>query len=63
MFLKNLISMEHVSNLSNCIEGEFHRFKTKGTNMECDNCHILLGLETYVKDSQEHLYNLKLLNY
>ena len=62
-FAMNLINMNHVSNLSNCIEGEFHLFKTKGTNMECDNCHILLGLETYVKDSQEHLYNLKLLNY
>lgn len=63
IFLKNLISMEHVSNLSNCIEGEFHKFKTKGTNMECDNCHVLLGLDTYIKDSYNHLHKLELINY
>lgn len=62
-FIKDLINMDKVSNLSNCIEGEFHKFKTKGTNMECDNCHVLLGLDLFIKDSQEHLHNLELINY
>jgi hypothetical protein len=60
---KDLIKMTDVSNLSNCIEGDFHNFKTKGTNMECTNCHVQLGLEAYIKDSYEHLHKLEIINY
>jgi hypothetical protein len=63
VFLKNLVTMDRVSNLSNCIEGEFHKFKTKGTNMECDNCHVLLNLDSYIPDSYDHLHKLELINY
>lgn len=62
-FIKNYIEMVNVSNLSNCIEGEFHKFKTKGTNMECINCHVELGLDLYIKDSNDYLHRSEVLNY
>jgi hypothetical protein len=63
MFIKNLINMDKVSNLSNCIEGEFHKFKTRGLNMECENCNVALNLSSYVEGSYEHLHKLELINY
>lgn len=63
VFVNNLIDMTKVSNLSNCIEGEFHNFKTKGKNMVCDNCHVELGLNLYITDSYKHLHELEILNY
>lgn len=60
---KDFVSMTDISNLSNCIEGDFHKFKTNGTNMECTNCHVQLGLASYIKDSCEHLHKLEINNY
>jgi len=60
---KDFVDMTNVSNLSNCIEGDFHKFKTKGTNMECTNCHVEAGLQAYIKDSHEHLHKLEISNY
>jgi hypothetical protein len=63
IFIKNYIEMVNVSNLSNCMEGVFHNFKSKGQNLECLNCKIELGLEKYVKDSYTHLHKTEILNY
>ena len=60
---KDFIKMSDVSNLSNCIEGEFHKFKTVGTNLECSNCHVQAGLDAYVKDSYEYLHKLEIIKY
>jgi hypothetical protein len=62
-FIRDYVEMVNVSNLSNCIEGEFHKFKIKGTNMECINCHVELGLGLYIKDSYDYLHRLEVLNY
>jgi hypothetical protein len=62
-FVNKLVDMSRVSNLSNCIEGEFHKFKTKGKNMQCENCHVELGLDLFIPDSFAHLHDLEIFNY
>jgi hypothetical protein len=62
-FIRDYVEMVNVSNLSNCIEGEFHNFKAKDKTMECTNCHIELGLGLYIKDSYDYIHKLDVLNY
>lgn len=49
--IKNITNMSEISNLSNCIDGLFHNFKTEGTNFICTNCKLKSNIEDFIPES------------
>lgn len=47
------VKITNVSNLTNCIDGQFHEFTTKGDNLICKKCNTLAGLDSYLEDSTQ----------
>ena len=58
-----LINISKISNLTNCIDGGFHNFKTKGQNMTCSICLVELGLDLFIKDSEKFIEERVIINY
>jgi hypothetical protein len=50
---KKYIKVDKISNLSNCITGEFHDFKTKGKNFVCVRCDEIANIENFIPDSEK----------
>lgn len=50
---KKLVFPNKISNLSNCISGEFHDFKTKDKNFVCVKCGELANPEKLIPDSEK----------
>jgi hypothetical protein len=52
-FLNNydLFDVKCVSNLTNCIDGHFHNYKTKDINLVCVKCNVIDDVKTYIKNS------------
>lgn len=50
---KKLVPMNVISNLTNCIGGEFHDFKAKGKNLVCVNCNEIANPKNFIPDSEK----------
>jgi len=50
---KKLVPMNVISNLTNCVNGEFHDFKAKGKNLICVRCNEVANPKNFVPDSEK----------
>jgi hypothetical protein len=50
---KKLVPMNIISNLTNCVSGEFHDFKAKGKNLVCVRCNEIANPKNFVPDSEK----------
>ena len=50
---KKIVPMNTISNLTNCIGGEFHNFKAKGKDLVCDKCDIIANPKNFIIDSEK----------
>ena len=50
---KKFIKIANISNLSNCISGEFHDFKSSGKNLACTKCKEISNPENFIPDSEK----------
>lgn len=50
---KKLVPMNVISNLTNCISGEFHDFKANGTKLICVKCNEVTNPKNFVPDSEK----------
>ena len=46
-----LFQIKDVSNLTNCIDGNFHNYKCKNTDLICSKCNVVDNVKTYIKNS------------
>jgi hypothetical protein len=49
--VKKTSNMSEISNLSNCIDGQFHNFKTTDSNFVCTNCNIKSNIDDFIPES------------
>jgi hypothetical protein len=52
-YTKKIIKLNKISNISNCISGEFHDFKVKGDNFVCSRCNEIANPDKFIKESEE----------
>jgi hypothetical protein len=52
LYNKN-IPINKISNITNCISGEFHNFKTKGKDLVCINCNEIANSNKLINDSEK----------
>jgi len=64
---KNIIKINKISNLTNCISGEFHNFKSNNKNLMCIKCNeisnplnLIIDSEKLIKERYIILYLRKL---
>jgi len=50
---KKLVPMNLISNLTNCIGGEFHNFKAKDKNLVCVHCNEVANPNSFIPDSEK----------
>ena len=50
---KKFIPMNVISNLTNCIGGEFHDFKAKDKNLVCIRCNEIANPNNFIPDSEK----------
>lgn len=50
---KKLVSMKVISNLTNCVGGEFHDFKAKGKDLVCVRCDQIADQNNFVPQSEK----------
>ena len=50
---KKMITLNKISNLTNCISGEFHNYKLKGNNAVCLNCNEIASLDNLIPESEK----------
>ena len=50
---KKIVPMNTISNLSNCIEGEFHNFQAKGKDLFCTKCGEVANLNNFIPESEK----------
>jgi hypothetical protein len=50
---KDFVKVATISNLSNCISGEFHNFKSSGKNLVCTKCKEIANPENFIPDSEK----------
>ena len=48
-YKKKIVRLNKISNVSNCISGEFHNFTTKGNNFVCLRCNEIANPEKIIK--------------
>lgn len=48
-----ILKMNNISNLTNCIGGEFHDFKAKGKNLVCTRCDEIANPNNFIPDSEK----------
>jgi hypothetical protein len=51
--IKKFVPMNVISNLTNCIGGEFHDFKAKDKNLVCDRCNEIANPDNLIPDSEK----------
>ena len=51
LYTNKFVSMNEISNLSNCIDGHFHTFQTKNENIICTNCNESANPKNLITDS------------
>ena len=49
---KKIVKINKISNLSNCISGEFHNFKPKDKNLVCVHCNEIANPMNFIPDSE-----------
>lgn len=52
-YTKKFVKMSKISNLSNCIGGEFHDFKCSGKNFVCTKCKEIANPNNFINDSEK----------
>lgn len=52
---KKIIPMNTISNLTNCVSGEFHNFKAKGKNLVCSKCNEIANPKNFLPNSEKIL--------
>jgi hypothetical protein len=52
-YTKDFVKITKISNLSNCIGGEFHDFKSSGKNLVCVRCKEIANPENFIPDSEK----------
>lgn len=50
---KKLVPLNKISNLTNCIGGEFHNFKANGKNLVCTICNQEANPKNFIPDSEK----------
>lgn len=50
---KKLVPMNKISNLTNCIGGDFHDFKAKGKDLICIRCNEVANPKNFIRDSEK----------
>ena len=50
---KNIDDITKISNLTNCISGEFHNFKNKNNYIVCLRCNEVANLNNFIPDSEK----------
>ena len=61
LYDKKFVKISTISNLSNCISGEFHDFKCSGKKLQCTICKEVANPENFIPDSQKMIgerYNI-----
>lgn len=48
-----IVPMNKISNLTNCISGEFHHFKEKNKNLYCIHCDVMANPNNFIPDSEK----------
>jgi hypothetical protein len=50
---KKIVPMNVISNLTNCVGGEFHDFKAKDKNLYCVRCNEMANPNNFIPDSEK----------
>ena len=59
----NNIKINKISNLTNCMDGNFHKFKQINNKISCTNCNVEISTHNLVKDSEKILLDRNIILY
>ena len=61
----NKLKINKISNLTNCMDGQFHNYKQCNTHhkISCSNCNIDIYKNNFIKDSEKVLYDRNIILY
>jgi hypothetical protein len=63
---KNYLQINKISNITNCIDGNFHNYKQNnldGNKIICTNCKVDISTNKFIKDSEKILYERNIILY
>jgi hypothetical protein len=59
----NNFKINKISNLTNCMDGQFHTYKQINNKICCSNCNIEINTHNLIKDSEKLLYDRNIILY